>query len=153
MWLLKARAGRTNLNTPVSGQLSDHDDPQMQLAVVRAAQALHGVSRDVDLREDRTGVAQELAAGVSELDRAGLPIEEALADLFLERADLLRNGRLRHAHQLGAAREAGCCRGGFENAQAAQRQFASRGKWIGKRANYQREESLCDNDSDAVSML
>ena len=56
---------------------------------------------------------QQGFAGVGQPDGPSLGVEEPGADLFFQRADLLRGGRLRHAHGLGTARHAADTRAHF----------------------------------------
>jgi hypothetical protein len=63
-------------------------------------------------------VLEQDLARAGESQAAGLPLEEADADLTLQRGDLVRNGRLRQRQLARGARERALVRDGTEGEHA-----------------------------------
>jgi hypothetical protein len=76
----------------------------------------------VDQGERIVGGTIERLAGMRELERAIDPVEQRLAELFLERAHGVADGRLRDMQIARGARKAHLCRGGAKGSQLIERE-------------------------------
>ena len=85
----------------------------------RAARRASSTAESKAARISRRALEQRLAGG-SELDAARGPVEQRLAQLGLEAADLLRERRLRDVQPLGGAAEVPLLGHGDEVAQVPQ---------------------------------
>ena len=94
--------------------------PEGQLSTRQADHFLHSPPRQAFLFQYALGMAQQGAARVRERAGTSLPQEQGRAHFALQVGDLLREGRLRHAHLFGCLREVQAMRGRHEIAQLKQ---------------------------------
>ncbi len=97
-----------------AGRRADHQD----LAVEGVEQALDGLA---DLQECGVEAGIEHLAGRRQRDRAGVAVEQPLAEEGFEARDLVAQRRRRHVEFVGGARKAFVAGGGLEGAQSVQR--------------------------------
>ena len=74
----------------------------------------------LELREQRVGVAEQHARGGGEPDAAAARLEQRVADLLLERRELLRHRRGREMQRVGGRGERAVVGDGAERAEAAE---------------------------------
>ena len=94
----------------------------------RAARRASSMAR-VDRGQDLAAALEQHLAGGRELDAARGPVQQRLAELGLEAADLLRERRLRDVQALGGAAEVPLLGDGDEVAQVSElhgRRFISK---------------------------
>ena len=92
-------AGRTY--SPGIVRAADH-----QLTAHASLELLDGLRRLARERQHAARVAEQQRAGARRRGAATEPVEQLHAQLVLERADVLGDGRLREEERLGGAREA-----------------------------------------------
>ncbi len=98
---MKVREQVEKTRHPARGHHSDHDTSAYQ-----AGELVRCQPGGVHCAQSRAGVRKHCRADLGEPYRAARPVEELLAELALESADLSTDPRLGHVHAAGRAGEA-----------------------------------------------
>ena len=106
------------------GRRDDLRDPRGEAGDPDGADETVGVGGDVgrrglELREHDVGVADEHLRGAGEPHAAAVALHDRLADLALERRELLRDGRRREVERVGGRRDGAVLGDLAQDAQAA----------------------------------